>query len=952
MSFYGRVTNSSKTQFSFDKIYPTRWEMDNQLANNNADGIFVGRYVLVEYGDSTIIPTTKDVDTYIQGYLQSTEERIINGTKYVVGNLYQNTSIEDKSNKLVGTVGQVVIVPVKDTAGENHDLTGVYTSNTYWICTEESATEEGEESKLYWCLISISDSNYTANYEIDKEHYGAGRGYDSTVWTLTFADERYKFVMVAELNSVVPTFDVEADAPTDAPMSPHWSNESTSVYYKLHVQPNWGMRLKKATSPKLYKVDNTTGEINEEVGYLKTTAVNENNLHNGNFFVKTWDKINKKYGSLRQVLLTDDYSDLNLYYTKPARETMPSDELVVWMRTEYNKETGKLLHYYYTKNDTWQEYDPDTFDSSNTDLYGLGAAIYYNKAGFDPEVSHFSSDENYTINGDEIQFGSTGRSGHDYDSHGEAGNYEADIKELSVMLPSLGDSVAKMWDVVYGDRELNNLDAEGKLTRNMVNRYIRLYLTEAEFNDKINELNNLDTTELSLKRLHYKDKNGNYLQLGSNPSFNANLEYYQLKQVPVRNTNVSWVDGKITTAGGEPNGLRLIHQNDDSWSYSTGEVATVAGAINSVHDLMGMIITEVDTINSIEDIINIDNDAIIYYTGETKKVVLGNGDSVLDDPKYKTNASTGELELNYMTTDYSITLEHNHYYIKGNRVRFNELDTDNWQTLSDVTTLYEKVTLTEFNDNLFYKTPKTYINDNGQSQVYYDYYLNSGEAVPDSNKLYLKAGYPKMNPSTLMPSYSPETYYYKDGDAYKLATSANENKNLTYYSLGDDWMSGDIYTPGCYYIKNGSSWETTFTPAYYFTVDGEERFFPDKVIDFDNKNTYYGINYNDIETNYVKVVGDNGAVTYEQQRTYKINRAQPASLIDYNDENAPVLEASLEDYTYTPLEIATEEDYNKCTNMVNTDGTPVVLYIKNNKNAGQMEVASGYVAGTTYYTCH
>lgn len=99
-------------------------------------------------------------------------------------------------------------------------------------------------------------------------------------------------------------------------------------------------------------------------------------------------------------------------------------------------------------------------------------------------------------------------------------------------------------------------------------------------------------------------------------------------------------------------------------------------------------------------------------------------------------------------------------------------------------------------------------------------------------------------------------------------------------------------------------------------------------------------------------MGDNGAVTYEQQRTYKINRAQPASLINYNDENAPVLEASLEDYTYTPLEIATEEDYNKCANMVNTDGTPVVLYIKNNKNAGQMEASSGYVAGTTYYTCH
>lgn len=658
--------------------------MDTQLENNNADGIFVGRYVLVEYGDSTIIPTTTDVDTYIQGYLQSTTEKTINGVHYVVGTLYQNTSIEDKSNRLVGTPGQVVIVPIKDTTGANHDLTGVYTSNTYWICIEEPATEEDGESTLYWCLVSISDANYTANYEVDRMCYGAGRGYDSTVWTLTFAHNAYKFVMVAELNSVVPTFDVEADAPTDAPMSPHWSNESTSVYYKLHVQPNWGMRLKKATTPKLYKVDNITGEISDsdsnEVGYLRTDAVNETNLHNGDFFVKTWDAETKQYGALRQVLLSDEYSDANLYYKKPVRETMPSDELVVWMRTEYNKETGKLVHYYYSKNDTWQEYDPDDpnekFDSSNTDLYGLGAAIYYNKAGFDPEVSHFSSDESYEITGDEIQFGGTGRSGHDYDSHGEAGNYEADIKELSVMLPSLGDSVAKMWDVVYGDREMNNLDSDGNLTRNLVNRYVRLHLTQAEFEDKINELNALDTSVLSLKRLHYKDKNGNYLQLSSNPTFNANLEYYQLKAVPIRNTDISWVDGKLTTAGAEPNGLRLIHQDDEGWSYSTDEVATVAGAINSVHDLMGMIITEVNSIESLDDLAAIDNDAIIYYTGETKNVILGEGDSYFSNPKYKLHPITNLPVPNYYSDHYSVALEHNHYYIKTNRECFTELDTD------------------------------------------------------------------------------------------------------------------------------------------------------------------------------------------------------------------------------------------------------------------------------------
>ena len=46
MGFYGNITNTSKTTFQFDKIYPNRLSMD---ANVNNDGIFIGRYVLVEY---------------------------------------------------------------------------------------------------------------------------------------------------------------------------------------------------------------------------------------------------------------------------------------------------------------------------------------------------------------------------------------------------------------------------------------------------------------------------------------------------------------------------------------------------------------------------------------------------------------------------------------------------------------------------------------------------------------------------------------------------------------------------------------------------------------------------------------------------------------------------------------------------------------------------------------
>lgn len=51
MGFYGKINNVAKSQFTFDKIYSTRYAMD---AGVETDNVFVGRYVLVEYGESTI----------------------------------------------------------------------------------------------------------------------------------------------------------------------------------------------------------------------------------------------------------------------------------------------------------------------------------------------------------------------------------------------------------------------------------------------------------------------------------------------------------------------------------------------------------------------------------------------------------------------------------------------------------------------------------------------------------------------------------------------------------------------------------------------------------------------------------------------------------------------------------------------------------------------------------
>lgn len=59
MAFYGKINSNAKSSFSFDKVYPTR-QMADLYAQQ--DGIFVGRFILVDYdhGDYSTYSTIPD----------------------------------------------------------------------------------------------------------------------------------------------------------------------------------------------------------------------------------------------------------------------------------------------------------------------------------------------------------------------------------------------------------------------------------------------------------------------------------------------------------------------------------------------------------------------------------------------------------------------------------------------------------------------------------------------------------------------------------------------------------------------------------------------------------------------------------------------------------------------------------------------------------------------------
>lgn len=416
MSFYGNISNAGKTQIGFDKVYPNKKTMDAQA---KTDGVFVGRYVLVEYDDNTY--------TYRQGYLKFKPDITKEKDNQVITYLIyadENCTIPytlSKNNINTGYgigSGDIIRAIIND----------VY---YYFECDGTESTEGAANFRLIHLSTGIgTGSDYTLNHSIDKgdsaifDKEFPDTGWDSTIWQKTVDGGEVVYKKIANLNSVTPTFQLEPEAPTINPIAPHFGNNSTNVNYTLHVQPNWGFKVKEAIAP--------------EDG-------------------------------------SDIVSDTNVSYTTVV----------------FNEETQ--------------------LDEEKVMTYP--ADIYFNKKGFDKENISYS-DESMV---DELTILPTGISGNKYVKHTNSRfnvvemEERPDIQEITVKLPAIGNTIAHVWDLMYGDQNMN-----GGL---------------------------------------------------------------------VRNLDIKW---------GNTTGLRMVKPDPtgNGYTYETDPMESVAGCINSVHDLMGLIVSE------------------------------------------------------------------------------------------------------------------------------------------------------------------------------------------------------------------------------------------------------------------------------------------------------------------------------------------------------------------------
>jgi hypothetical protein len=709
-----------------------------------------------------------------------------------------------------------------------------YTLNNkseYWQVAQIKA-----DGTLVWRAIvddKTSADPYIRNMSIDRadislygssDNIGASRGYDATVWQKTVVMGQDKYVMVAELNSVVPTFDIAYDAPTGIPVVPHFDKDSTNVYYKLHTQPQWGFRPKAANLIELPSLDASGAE---GAG-------------------------------------VPSRSDITVY---------PSDQSVHWKNDFYNTFTGQsTTKYFDVKSSTWLA------RTSEEGITPTPAAIYYNKKGFNPEKVSYSKDlldeglvngYNRTIalsgwtNEDNISIAPTGFSGQRYNAHDKGDSaVQVDTQELSIMLPSLGDTVAQIWDMVFGGRDTNDV----------------------------------------------------------------------IRTTGARNTDYQWEDAKGIL---DRNGLRLVQYRNDK-QYNTAEVNTLAGCINSAHDIMGMIIMSDTPEHLTANLDHLDEERIYYIAPGT------GGDEAI-------RKLEGQYAMKYKTYKYTpVQLVQGYAPLEEEETSSSFNKTDYW--VKDENGEYRKATSAD--EGPFYKLVENMINNDDvydevkdlaiwppagkkyhyldiNSSPYNQSYNEDGSLNLTMQDYVFDTKYQKghqyytVTPGAtleLSGAYESGKYFYKGeteyGEGYWLDFAETSTLDRQYYVINEDLVepvkSGDcdgIYVPGLYYYYDGTKYiKDTSLNGTYVDASGKTK-----------SRVHYSIKT-------IKKDDDNDKTDYIEQVTY--SAITNKSEIELMLLNAPGL-VYRKEYTSSGSLQDANGKYNyvevKSGDVINTDTTKYFL---------------------------
>lgn len=260
MSFYGNIREDmTKAQFQFDRIYSNRFAMDSAIGNtsdlqNITDGVFVGRFVLVDYN---LDPEQGNASSEL-GYVGEK----ISGNYFTLKKLSDDTYYyEDELDEKLPTDGFQLVTAIETSNDVSYIVYYQYSKKNsphqQEAAAETYTDENNEEVTRYKALFTqykfvkfqgkgqeeletdVSDEEAiirAANAEIDIEYYGGD--YDATVWQKIVNSNKEEYLLVARLNSKMPTLTKLLVGPDEDP----GVRMSSLTNYFIEVPNGWEVK--------------------------------------------------------------------------------------------------------------------------------------------------------------------------------------------------------------------------------------------------------------------------------------------------------------------------------------------------------------------------------------------------------------------------------------------------------------------------------------------------------------------------------------------------------------------------------------------------------------------------------------------------------------------------------------------------------------------------------------
>lgn len=480
-SFYGNIKNNSRSSFIFDRIYTSRCEMEKALyevKDDNGvvagDGVFINRYVLINYGYSA-----KGIYTLIKR--SQVNESNYSQYYYIVDESNHNEYYDELTKKyyLPGNV-----------YAKNNDV-------RQWENEAENTLDYYQKTNFINRFdINLKENSYYAdNREADAEKYYAS--YDHTVWQKIYSDNKEKYILVAELDAAAPTFELITDAPYEMGGSPHFDlSLSSDLNYVYHVPKNWDIILNE------YNPNILTEEIEEQISNLKPENFHSNddydlavqNIENHPEQLESyWYYENDLFDKDKTFNIKEDYPFINkkgfdktTHVIKPVQEEgiklIETKSTMKYTIHQYRaialtKDTYTKKRYYTVSTTTPPRLidDPDThiFTIENTYFIALlENPTYYivcplekniKKNSYTPSLKREAENNEaywYTPDIDhafELSLDDFDSTKQYYEltticdeDNNRIREHKKDTKRLDIFLPSIGNAIATMYDAIYG----------------------------------------------------------------------------------------------------------------------------------------------------------------------------------------------------------------------------------------------------------------------------------------------------------------------------------------------------------------------------------------------------------------------------------------------------------------------------------------------------------------------